>query len=208
MLEYRFIPTSYGRIHAVVGGEGDALLLVHGFGESNTWRTWGKNVDALSLVRRVYALELPGYGESDKPAESLDMAGHVRALLEVMDAEQLRQASFIGLSWGGQVAQEFAIAHPERVDRLVLADALFDSTEEGLAHLAKIQAPTLILWDEEDTLIPAQWAHILNMAIRNSRLTIFTREQRDPDAELQNTHWSQQSHSLWFNRTVTEFLEE
>jgi pimeloyl-ACP methyl ester carboxylesterase len=86
-------------------------------------------------------------------------------------------------------------------------DSLFDSDEAGLARLAKIQAPTLIVWDEDDQLIPAQWAHILAMAIRDSRLVIFTREQRDPDASSQNKHWAQMSHSLWFNKTVTEFLE-
>ena len=86
-------------------------------------------------------------------------------------------------------------------------DSLFDSTVPGLAHLAKIQAPTLILWDEEDGGDSRQWAHILDIAIRDSCLFIFAPEQRDPDADPQNKHWSQMSHSLWFNKTVTEFLE-
>ena len=75
--------------------------------------------------------------------------------------------------------QEIAIDYPERVDKLVLVDSLFDSDEPGLAHLAKIQAPTLILWDEEDAVIPAQWAHILDIAIHDSRLFIFAPEQHD-----------------------------
>lgn len=208
MLEYKFIQTTLGKIHAVVGGEGEALLLVHGFGESNLWRTWMKNVDALSMVRRVYALELLGYGESDKPGETPDMAGQVGSLVELMDAEGLENASLAGLSWGGQVVQEFAMNYPGRVDKIVLVDALFDSSEEGLGHLAKIQAPALIVWDEDDAVIPAQWAHILAMGIRDSRLVILTREQRDPDADPQNKHWTQMSHSLWFNKTVTEFLEQ
>lgn len=208
MLEFKFIETSLGKIHAVVGGEGEALLLVHGFGESNSWRTWVKNVDALSMIRRVYALELLGYGESDKPDGTPDMAGHVRALVEVMEAEGLERASWVGLSWGGQVVQEVAMNYPGRVDKIVLTDALFDSSEEGLGHLAKIQAPALIVWDEDDAVIPAQWAHILAMGIRDARLVILTREQRDPDADPQNKHWTQMSHSLWFNKTVTEFLEK
>jgi pimeloyl-ACP methyl ester carboxylesterase len=206
MLEYKFVQTSLGRMHAVVGGEGEALILVHGFGESNSWRTWAKNVDALSMVRRVYALELLGYGESDKPDETLDLEGQVRSLLGMMDAEGLERASWMGLSWGGQVVQELAMHYPERADKIVLIDSLFDSSEEGLGHLAKIQAPALIVWDEDDAVIPAQWAHILAMAIRDSQLVILTREQRDPDADPQNKHWTQMSHSLWFNKTVTEFL--
>lgn len=222
MLEYKFIETSRGKIHAVVGGDdprlldpaergpggSDALLLVHGFGDTNTWQTWVKNVDALSMSARVYALELLGYGESDTPAETLDAQGHAEVVLELMEREGIRRADLIGLSWGGQVVQEIAIRKPERVNKLVLVDSLFDSSEEGLAHLAKIQAPTLIVWDQDDAVIPAQWAHILAMSIRDSRLVIFSREQRDPDANPQNQHWTQMTHSLWFNKTVTEFLEE
>lgn len=206
MLEFKFIQTSRGKIHAVVGGEGDALLLVHGFGESNSWQTWVKNVDALAMVTRVYALELLGYGESDKPEASLDIAEHVQSLRELLDAEGLERAHFAGLSWGGQVAQEFAMKYPERVKKLILIDSLFDSSEEGLAQLAKIQAPTLIVWDEDDELIPAQWAHILAMAIRDSRVVIFTREQRDPEMVSHHGHWSHMTHALWFNKVVTEFI--
>lgn len=207
MLEYKFIETSFGKIHAVVGGEGDALVLVHGFGDSNSWQTWVKNVDALSMIARVYAVELLGYGESDKPEEGLEAATHAKVLGELLKLEGINQASFVGLSWGGQVVQQFAMTYPEQVQKLVLVDSLFDSSEEGLAHLAKIQAPTLIVWDEDDQLIPAQWAHILAMAIRDSRLVIFSREQRDPEMIQHNGHWSQMTHSLRFNKTVTEFLE-
>ena len=206
MLEYKFIETSKGKIHAVVGGEGDALILVHGFGDSNSWQTWVKNVDALSMIARVYAVELLGYGESDKLEDALDAEQHAKIILELIDVEKIARAGFIGLSWGGQVVQYIAENFSERVEKIVLVDSLFDSSEEGLAHLAKIQAPTLIVWDEDDQLIPAQWAHILAMAIRDSRLVIFTREQRDPEMVLHNGHWAQMTHSLWFNKTVTEFL--
>lgn len=208
LLEHKFIETSFGKIHAVTGGEGNALILVHGFGEVNSWQTWTKNVDALSMIARVYAVELLGYGESEEPRESLDAVGHAKVLREIMEIEGMKHASFVGLSWGGQVVREIAIMFPERVEKMILVDSSFDSSEEGLAHLAKIQAPTLIVWDEEDAVIPAQWAHILAMAIRDSSLVIFTREQRDPGANPQNKHWTQMSHSLWFNKIVTEFLRD
>lgn len=206
MLEFRFIQTSEGKLHTVVGGEGDALILVHGFGDSNSWQTWVKNVDALSMVARVYALELLGYGESDEPKEALDAEGHAQVILELMNAEKITRASFIGLSWGGQVAQELAMKYPERAEKIVLVDSFFDSSEEGLVQLAKIQAPTLIVWDEDDAVIPAAWAQILSIAIRDARLVMFTRAQRDPDANPQIKHWAQMTHSLWFNKTVTDFL--
>lgn len=206
MLEYKFIQTSRGKIRAVVGGGGKALILVHGFDESNSWQTWMKNVDALSMVARVYALELLGYGESEEPNETLYFDGHAKVIIELMDVEKIQRASFVGLSWGGQVVQHIAENFPERVEKIVLVDSLFESDEQGLAQLAKIQAPTLIVWDQDDELIPAQWAQILAMAIRDSRLVVFTREQRDPEMLSHNGHWSQMTHSLWFNKTVTEFL--
>jgi pimeloyl-ACP methyl ester carboxylesterase len=133
---------------------------------------------------------------------------HAHILRELLTREGIAQASWIGLSWGGQVVQVLAEQDPERVDKVVLVDSLFDAGEEGLAQLAKIQAPTLILWDEDDQLISSQWAHILAMAIRDSRLLIFTRAQRDPDMQNHPGHWTQMTHSLWFNKTVSEFLAD
>src|SRR4051794_34843025 len=98
MLEYKFIETSQGKLHTVVGGEGQPLILIHGFGDSNSWQTWVKNVDALSMIARVYAVELLGYGESQEPKKSLDASGHAQVLLELMEQESIKQASFIGLS--------------------------------------------------------------------------------------------------------------
>lgn len=208
LLEFKFIETSQGKLHTVVGGEGQPLILIHGFGDSNSWQTWVKNVDALSMIARVYAVELLGYGESEEPKESLDASGHAQVLLEMMEQEKIKTASFIGLSWGGQVAQIIAENFPARVDKLVLVDSLFESDEAGLAQLAKIQAPTLIIWDEDDELISSHWAHILSMAIRDSFLFIFSREQRDPEMVSHHGHWTQMTHSLWFNKTVTEFLTD
>lgn len=206
MLEYKFIETPSGKIHAVVGGEGEPVILVHGFGEVNSWRTWARNVDALSMVARVYAPDLLGYGESDKPAEIPDAERQARALVELLDTEKIERASFAGLSWGGEIVQRVAISKPGRVSKLVLVDSLFDSSEEGLARLGRIQAATLIVWDEEDALLSVQWAHILAMAIRDARLVVLTHAQRDPDANPQNKHWAQMSHSLWFNKVVLDFL--
>ncbi|MBI4670482.1 MAG: alpha/beta hydrolase [Chloroflexi bacterium] len=135
----KFIQTSRGKIHAVVGGEGDPLILVHGLGDVNTWQTWAKNLDALAMVARVYALELLGYGESEEPQETLDAAGHAEVIRELMEREEIQRASFAGLSWGGLVVQDLATKYPEHVDKLILVDSLFDSSEEGLAHLRKFE---------------------------------------------------------------------
>lgn len=207
MRESKFIQTPSGRFHAVVAGRGEFVILVHGSSvELNSWRTWEKNIDALARNRRVYALDLLGYGESDKAEEHRDTQGEARALIELLDAEKITRAHFIGLSWGGEIVQTIALDAPGRVHKIVLVDSAFGRNEGGLARLKDIVQPTLVVWDEEDAVIPARFAPLLAEAIPNSRLEIFTHAQRDPDADPQNRHWTQVSHSRLFNQKVDEFL--
>src|SRR5574337_1304328 len=113
-----FIQTPSGKFHAQVAGAGDAVLLIHGRStEFNSWRTWEKNIAALAAHNRVYALDLLGYGESDKPEPELDARGQARALVELLDAEKIARASLVGLSWGGTIAQIIATTEPQRVDK-------------------------------------------------------------------------------------------
>lgn len=205
----KFIQTASGRFHAVVSGESEAVILVHGLSvELNSWRTWERNIEALAKRSRVYALDMLGYGESDKPEPRLEARAEAQALLELMAAEGISQASFIGLSWGGQVVQEVTLAASRHVDKIVLVDSALDAGKEGLARLAEILQPTLIIWDEDDIVIPVRAAHALNKAIPNSHLRILTAAERDPDADPQNRHWTQMSHSRRFNELVVEFLSE
>lgn len=218
-----FIATPSGTFHARVTGAGDpssfdyrsgdsgqsAVLLIHGYSpDVNSWRTWEKNTDALAAHCRVYALDLLGYGESAKPEPRLDARGEAKALIELLDVENIARASLVGLSWGGMVAQIIAGTAPARVDKLVLVDSSYDGSERGIARLKKIECPTLIVWDEDDQVIPVAGAQVLANAIPNPRVRIFKRAERDPGADLNNRHWSQVSHSREWNRVVAKFLAE
>jgi pimeloyl-ACP methyl ester carboxylesterase len=210
-MESQFISTPSGKFHAMVAGDGVPTLLLHGASvEHNSWRTWEKNIDALASVVRVYALDLLGYGESDKPEPRLDARGEAKALIDWLEADALRIdcANLIGLSWGGSIAQIIATTAPKRVHKLVLVDSSHPKNEDGLARLRQITCPTLIVWDEDDAVIPVAGAQILANAISNSRVRIFKREERDADADPNNRHWSQMSHSREWNRVVSEFLKE
>ena len=70
----------------------------------------------------VYAIDLPGYGWSDKPAATLPLPQLADALAEWMQALSLRQAHLTANSFGCQVSAHFAVRHPQRVDRLVFQD--------------------------------------------------------------------------------------
>ncbi len=206
-MESRFIDTPSGKFHAMVAGQGEAVILVHGYGQVNSWRTWEKNIDALARDFRVYGLDLLGYGESDKPEVGHDALFEAVALIELLDAEQIPSANWIGLSWGGGIVEQIAIQAPERVDRMVLVDAAFDQSEEGLEQLHSIDTPTLILWDQQDQVIPVEMANVLAGAIPHSELEVLTAAQRDPDANPNEKHWTQLTHSKVFNRLVAQFLK-
>lgn len=206
-MDSKFIRTPSGKLHAMVDGAGAPVLLIHGRSvDLNSWRTWERNVAALAVSQRVYALDLLGYGESDKPQPLLDARGQAKALVELLDAEGIERASLVGLSWGGMIAQIVAGTAPARVDKLVLADSGHDASERGIARMKQIASPTLIVWDEEDSVIPVAGAKILGDAIPNSRVRILKREERDPDADPNNRHWSQVSHSREWNKVVLDFL--
>ena len=109
------------RTHYVAAGQGPPILLLHGLGASAI--VWRENIDALSMHYAVYALDLPGHGDSDKPAASYTVQIGVRVLIGFLDALGLAQAALVGSSMGGALAVATALEHPQRVSRLVLVDA-------------------------------------------------------------------------------------
>lgn len=103
-------------------GSGPPVILVHGFGGS-MWQ-WEYQQDALAAQHRVITLDLPGSGLSDKPDLAYTPDEMVALFLGFMDALGLQKVSLAGNSMGGGLVIGMAIAHPERVDRLVLIDGL------------------------------------------------------------------------------------
>jgi pimeloyl-ACP methyl ester carboxylesterase len=102
-------------------GKGSVVILIHGLGADS--RHWAANIDALSRNFRVIALDQIGYGKSDKPVMRYTVANFADYLHGFMEAAKIPQASLVGNSLGGWVALDFAIRHPEMVEKLVLVDA-------------------------------------------------------------------------------------
>src|SRR5258708_36167471 len=80
--------------------------------------SWGAGIGPLSAHHRVFAPDLPGYGESDKPAVEYTLDYYARFLDHLLDALHLDKASLVGLSLGGGIALSFTLNYPTRVDRL------------------------------------------------------------------------------------------
>ncbi len=102
-------------------GAGPAIVLVHGL--ANSVITWRKNVEALSRNFRVIALDLPGHGLSDMPKVRFGLPEGAAFVASFLDELGVDRAHLVGNSMGGAVALELALARPERVASLTLADS-------------------------------------------------------------------------------------
>jgi pimeloyl-ACP methyl ester carboxylesterase len=112
----------YGaKIHYVEAGSGPVVVLLHGLGGDAT--NWAFNVAALAQKYRVIVPDQIGFGKSDKPLINYRISTYVDFLDAFLKEMKIERASLVGNSMGGWVAAGFALAHPEKVDRIVLADA-------------------------------------------------------------------------------------
>ncbi|MGE0329094.1 MAG: alpha/beta fold hydrolase [Ramlibacter sp.] len=106
------------------GPRDDALpiVLLHGTSASlHTWQGWAA---ALKGQRRVIRFDMPGFGlTGPHPQDDYSMAAYVRFVAAVLDQLGVQRFVLAGNSLGGQIAWEFAHAHPQRVSHLVLVDA-------------------------------------------------------------------------------------
>ena len=126
--EARFVTVGGRTIHYEKTGQGRPLVLVHGF--AGSIYTWHRLVPLLADRFTVYALDLPGFGLSDKPSDyAYDMQSQGRLVLGFMDALGLKTAALAGHSMGGIVVSCSAIEAPARVDALVLIEPGFYSSQ-------------------------------------------------------------------------------
>ncbi len=120
-------------LNVEVSGEGQPLVLLHGFTGSNA--TWAKHRIALEPQCRVIAIEMLGHGLSDAPPDAAryDMAHSAVDIAAVLNELGLEKVALLGYSMGGRIALYFAATYPEKVSRLILESASpgLDSPIEG-----------------------------------------------------------------------------
>jgi len=111
------------KIHYLEAGSASnpAVILLHGLGGDAS--NWAMTVPALASKYHVYALDQIGFGKSDKPITNYRVAMLVEFLDVFCKKLGIQKATLVGNSLGGWTAAAFAIAHPEKVDKLVLVCA-------------------------------------------------------------------------------------
>jgi pimeloyl-ACP methyl ester carboxylesterase len=200
----KLISVQQWTIYARVAGQGPAVILVHGYHPENTWHVWEHNIQSLTTAGfTVYALDMIGYGES--PGERLGHIQQADALLALMDAEDLPTATIGGVSWGGLVALQVALSAPERVERLVLVDSA------GAGHLTEeqlesISCPTLVVWGEDDSVLPLATAAWFGAAIPQSLVKTIPDVTAQPGVPPWGGHHPMRFKPQEFNEIVTRFL--
>jgi len=128
-------------------GSGTPLLLVQGLGYAR-W-SWEPIVPALAERHRVLFFDNRGIGESEIPPGPYTARDMADDALQVLAEARVDRAHVLGASLGGMIAQELAVAAPERVDRLVLC-----CTHPGVAHGLPMPEVTVRLFAEAPALAP------------------------------------------------------
>lgn len=255
------------------GAEGTTVVLLHGIGDAV--ETWDDNINVLAEHHRVYALDMVGFGRSDKPPIQPSLAFGVQFVSDFMENQHIERTSLIGNSMGGAISLQFAIQFPEKLDKLVIENSaalgkgvagffrlfsipligelfsrpshwgtawilkqiayvstlitdnlvelyyqlatlpgaqrwLLSTLRVGMSllgqraqfvrfivdNLSKISCPTLIIWGEQDRIIPVAHAQVAKKRILNAELQIL-----DPCG-----HMPHFEHPEDFNQLILEFL--
>lgn len=125
--QIQMIETFGGRIRVRTGGQGPAVLLLHG--HPRTHMTWGRVADKLASFHTVICADLPGFGKSYVPPDTLDSRYSSKrekaaVLIEVMERLGHRRFCVVGHDRGSYSAFRLAMDHPEIIEKLVVIDCL------------------------------------------------------------------------------------
>ena len=123
-VEEKFAENDGVKIHyAAAGDEDDPLVVfIHGF--PDFWYSWRHQMEGLKDEFRVVALDTRGYNKSDQPEEqsAYNMQHLTADVLAVIEAEGRDKATVVGHDWGGAIAWNTALMHPDKVDKLIIVN--------------------------------------------------------------------------------------
>ncbi|PTB22723.1 alpha/beta hydrolase [Trinickia symbiotica] len=159
-------------IHAIKGGHGPALLLLHGHPQTHV--IWHKVAPALAQHFTVVAADLRGYGDSGKPPGAADHSNYSKRRMAQDQVELMRSLGYesfavIGHDRGGRVGARMALDHPAAVTRLVTLDV----------------APTLAMYEQTSFAFARAYWHWF-MLVRPAPFP-ETLIRADPDLYLKQT---------------------
>jgi pimeloyl-ACP methyl ester carboxylesterase len=171
----RYVDTGDVRLHAVVGGDGPPLLLIHGWPQ--TWYAWRLLMPALARDFEVIAVDQRGIGLSDKAEGGYDVGTLAADLVALMDALGHERFAVYGTDTGMPIAYALAADHPDRVDRIAVSESLMP----GVSASPPLFVPPLAnarLWHLMFNQLPAE----VNEALVRGRESVFFGAEFDASA--------------------------
>ncbi|MEB3356127.1 MAG: alpha/beta hydrolase, partial [Synechococcales bacterium] len=117
---HEFLATNGITLHCVTQGQGDLMVMLHGFPEC--WYSWRHQIPEFAQQYRVIAPDLRGYNESDKPkgVEAYRMSELVKDVEGLVHRAGYDRCILVGHDWGGAIAWNVAITCPDLVERLIV----------------------------------------------------------------------------------------
>jgi pimeloyl-ACP methyl ester carboxylesterase len=172
----RFIEIDGGRVHYLIEGseKGRPVVLLHG--ASFTSETW-KQISTMEVLAQagylVYALDLPGYGQS-APSQ----ANHRTWLRGLLDLLNVDRPVVVSPSMSGRYALPLVTESPEKVSGFVAVApvGILDCQD----RLGLVTAPVLAVWGEHDTLIPQAQADLLIRSVKVGRKVVIPNGSHAP----------------------------
>ena len=175
----RYIDTGDVRLHAVTGGHGSPLLLIHGWPQ--TWYAWRLVMPALAQHHQVVAVDQRGIGLSDKPADGYDTATLAADMVAAMGALGHDRFAVYGTDVGMPIAYAAAADHRDRVDRLAVSEAFLPGIMKGVPEFRLLlphPALNATLWHLVFNQLPAE----VNEALVRGREDVFFGAEFDSSA--------------------------
>ncbi|WP_301203063.1 alpha/beta fold hydrolase [Faecalibaculum rodentium] len=207
-------------------GSGIPLILLHGNGEDRSY--FRHQIKDLQDIRHVYALDTRGHGQSPRGTAPFNLDQFARDLEEFMDQNGIKQADLLGFSDGANIALLFALKHPDRVTKLILAGGNLDPEGMNPKDLQEIQEEyktatgfqkeLLSLMVNEPHIQPEELKKLIMpvLVTAGSEDVILEEHTRlmaeaMPDSRLvilSGSHWNAAESPEAFNRMVRAFLAE
>jgi len=165
------------KVHVVIGGAGEPLVVLHGAGGNRGWRRW---MDAMAERYTVYAPTHPGFGRSDAAdwMESIDDLA--RFYLWFLNVMRLSRVRLLGHSLGGWTAAELATMRPDVIERLVLVAPVGLKPEDGeILDIFYHTPEELLALNVHDPSTVPEWAELfggkpgpeeIEIALRNREM--------------------------------------
>ncbi len=134
-----FIETNRIRLHYVTQGEGELVILLHGFPEF--WYSWRHQIPALARHFKVVVPDLRGYNDSDKPTGGYDLATLGADIRGIIKGLGYTKANIVGHDWGGIIAWYLGQHFPQSLHRLAILNAPHPQryTQELLSNLDQVR---------------------------------------------------------------------